>query len=60
MALTSIELELHALIKLKKAQIALLRNGVRIEAVAQSSIDDLLKQGVSQRFKLSRRFLLSA
>lgn len=60
MPLSPTEIELALLLKFKKSQINLLRNGVRIEGVAGRAIDELIKDASAARFRLALRFLNSA
>lgn len=60
MALTAVEAELLLIQKLKKSQINLLQNGVRLVSLAGRPIDELLRDASTARFKLAKRFLHSA
>lgn len=60
MPLTASEQQLLFLLKQKKNQIALLKNGVRIQTICGAPIDDLLLVGASARVELSRHFLEAA
>lgn len=60
MALTQLEEALQSLLEFKKAQIDLLKNGVRLETIGQQTIDALMLKACVDRFALSQHFLGSA
>jgi uncharacterized protein (UPF0332 family) len=60
MALSPLDVELQGLLKFRKAQVDLLRNGVRLQAVGGATIDDLILRAGADRLVLSRHFLDSA
>ncbi len=60
MAITLLEQELQSLLKFKTAQVALLRNGIRLEALGGAPIDDLMLKACCDRVALAKHFLVSA
>lgn len=60
MAVSQLELELHSLLKFKKSQVDLLKNGVRLQAVGGGTIESLMLKACADRFALSGYFLQSA
>lgn len=60
MALSPLEVELQGLLKFKKAQVDLLKNGVRLQTIGGTTIDELILLACTDRLALSHHFLESA
>lgn len=60
MPLSIVEAELQLLIKLEKRQVELMKNGVRVQSVCMQTIDALIIEGTTARFRLARKFLVTA
>lgn len=60
MVLSQLELELQGLLRFRKAQVHLLKNGVRLQAIGGAAIDDLLLRASADRLALAHYFLEAA
>lgn len=60
MPLSTVEVELQGLLKLKKGQVDLLKYGIRLQQVCGSSLDSLMLEASSSRFRLAQDFLHAA
>lgn len=57
MPISIVEAELQSLIKLQKSHVELMKNGVRVEQVCNATIENLIIQGVTTRYRLAKDIL---